>query len=147
MTSASCCTGSLHSLLLPHKSKPYPRQRWYQMKEDFSPELVTEAMSKSSRQGDLILDPFSGSGTVALFGRMAKRQTVAIEVNPFLAFVAGVKHARVGPSEVGRSIRTVIGGIECGSPSPLVGFSTFTTSRTGGPGLFNEDVLTAFEGG
>lgn len=44
--------------------------------------MVTDAILDCSRRGDLILDPFSGSGTTLLAAEQAKRRAAAIEIDP-----------------------------------------------------------------
>lgn len=48
----------------------------------FPPELVRRCMQASSREGDTVLDPFCGSGTVAQVATHLNRDSVNIDINP-----------------------------------------------------------------
>src|SRR6266581_2100858 len=69
-----------------------PRHRWYALKEAFSPALVKHAAAAAGcKKGDVLLDPFCGSGTVTLAAAELGLRASGIEVNPFLAFVSQAK--------------------------------------------------------
>ena len=48
----------------------------------FPEALVEPCVKAGSKSGDTILDPFSGSGTVALVARRLNRSSIGIELNP-----------------------------------------------------------------
>lgn len=48
----------------------------------FPPALVEPCIASSSRENDLVLDPFMGSGTTGLVALASKRRFVGIEINP-----------------------------------------------------------------
>lgn len=56
-------------------------------------ELVKRIISVSSNPGDLVLDPFAGSGTTLAVGRSLGREAIGIELNPDYAAVAGKRLA------------------------------------------------------
>src|SRR6266550_4171744 len=61
-----------------------PRHRWYFVKEGFSPRLVEQAITTDGvGRGELLLDPFSGSGTAPLTAVLLGLRSRAFEVNPF----------------------------------------------------------------
>lgn len=45
-------------------------------------ELVAKALHCSSRKGDLVLDPFGGSGTTLLAAEQLGRRACLVEINP-----------------------------------------------------------------
>ena len=125
-----------------------PRHRWYFFKEAFSPSVVARAVQDSGCTGDdLVLDPFSGSGTVPLCSTAAGSPAVSFEVNPFLAFVSRTKMRRIKRSTLERYADSVYRGVERGHVSPLESFSTFSEAGGAEKWLFNTTVLRAFEGG
>ncbi len=64
----------------------------------FPPALVEPCILASSREGDFILDPFFGSGTVGLVAQQLKRKYAGIELNP--SYVADAMHA-LNPTSFG----------------------------------------------
>lgn len=125
-----------------------PRHRWYGVKEAFSPALVQAALDEVQlRSGDVVVDPFCGSGTVPLVASLNKQRAVAIEVNPFLAFVARTKLVAERPPKFEEALETTIAGVQRGLESPLEAYSTFSAAGGAEKWLFNEGVIRAFEGG
>lgn len=54
----------------------------------FPPELVQVCMEASTEEGDVVLDPFLGSGTVGLVANQMKRNWIGIELNEDYASIA-----------------------------------------------------------
>ena len=54
----------------------------------FPPALVEPCVGLGSRPGDLILDPFIGSGTTGIVALQMKRRFVGIELNPEYVAIA-----------------------------------------------------------
>lgn len=48
----------------------------------FPPELIRSCLELSSRENDLVLDPFVGSGTTAAVAVSLSRRVVGVELNP-----------------------------------------------------------------
>ena len=46
------------------------------------PDLVEPCIKAGTKKGDLVLDPFSGAGTVGVVATRLKRSYVGIELNP-----------------------------------------------------------------
>lgn len=57
----------------------------------FFPELPRWLIKRYSKENDLILDPFSGSGTVNVEALLIKRNSIGIDVDPFSRFISKVK--------------------------------------------------------
>jgi site-specific DNA-methyltransferase (cytosine-N4-specific) len=54
----------------------------------FPPALVEPCIALTSKAGDLVLDPFIGSGTTALIALQKKRRVIGIELNPAYVDIA-----------------------------------------------------------
>jgi hypothetical protein len=125
-----------------------PRHRWYFVKEAFSPTLVERAMELSEcGSGDVVLDPFCGSGTSLIAAARKSAITVGCEVNPFLAFATRTKLTPGGHRSLAKHSATVKRGVVRGRKSPLEGNSTFTAHKGAKRWLFNTEVVRSFEGG
>lgn len=57
----------------------------------FFPELPRWLIRRYSQESDMILDPFSGSGTTSIEALLLKRNAVGIDVDPFSRFISRVK--------------------------------------------------------
>ena len=57
----------------------------------FFPELPRWFIQRYSQPGDIILDPFMGSGTTNLEASLLGRHSVGVDVDPFSRFIATVK--------------------------------------------------------
>lgn len=135
-------------LSTPQHLEEAPRHRWYYVKEAFSHRLVEAAIdSAGCTPGDLIVDPFAGSGTVAVVAAARHVRSINVEVNPFLAFVARSKLRQVSSGDYRQATASVETGAMTGSPSTLESFSTFSEGGGASKWLFNTSVLQSFEGG
>lgn len=62
--------------------------RWFRLTPSFGPDLVHEMLARmGAKQGQTILDPFSGAGTTAIEAQLEGFNCVAFEINPLLHFV------------------------------------------------------------
>jgi hypothetical protein len=125
-----------------------PRHRWYFVKEGFSPKLVEQAIDTDGVEpGELLLDPFSGSGTVPLAGAIAGLRAQAFEVNPFLRFLSATKLRKTQSEHFRKASETVLRALKKPIESPLEGYSTFSKGNRWKRWLFPVSVLRAFEAG
>ncbi len=125
---------------------PLPRHRWYFFKEAFSPSLVSHAIDYATvSEKELIIDPFSGSGTVVLESSLKGRTATAYEVNPFLAFVSRTKTLQTTTKTIDKHLIAIEKSIKAGTTSPLEGYSTFSEKDGLKKWLFNRSVLRGFE--
>jgi site-specific DNA-methyltransferase (cytosine-N4-specific) len=65
-------------------TEPYPQAHF----ATFPPALVTQCLTLTSEEGDLVLDPFVGSGTTAHVALKMARRFVGIELNPAFIEIA-----------------------------------------------------------
>ena len=125
-----------------------PRHRWYFVKEAFSPKFVEKAtQAERVEPGDLVIDPFSGSGTVPLSCVLAGLCVEAYEINPFLRFLSAAKLCSTQPCSLLNAGEAVLRAMRRPVRSRLEGFSTFTKGNRWGRLLFPLPVLRSFEAG
>lgn len=75
-----------------HTFFPYPAK--------FPPEPIRDFLSKYSCVGDVILDPFCGSGTVLVEALLNRRNAYGIELNPVAALVSQAKATIYGSQHI-----------------------------------------------
>lgn len=114
------------------------RTSLYPWRGQFSPELVANLLGRYARPGDVVLDPFAGSGTVLFEAARCNLEAHAIEINPVAilfsrvggfcaldgdaraALLAGtrkrLKKLRPGELDGSRRLESVLGGL---APSSL----------------------------
>src|SRR5690606_12646408 len=72
---------------LGHDLHPYPAK--------FIPQLPGTFISLLSSRGELVFDPFGGSGTTALEAIRLGRRAVSVDANPVAALIGRVKTAQI----------------------------------------------------
>lgn len=63
----------------------------------FPPQLPTLCIKAGTKEGDIVLDPFMGAGTVGVVAKELKRNYIGIELNPTYIEMA---NKRIGETEV-----------------------------------------------
>lgn len=86
---------SYDQTILTHGLHKYPAK--------FFPELPRWLIKRYSKQGDIILDPFSGSGTTNVEALLTRRNSVGIDVDPFSRYLARTKTTPLDIEEVDRT--------------------------------------------
>jgi tRNA G10 N-methylase Trm11 len=76
-----------HTRFLGHDLHPYPAK--------FIPQIPGTLLSLLSGRGELVFDPFGGSGTTALEAIRLGRRALSLDANPVAALIGRVKTARV----------------------------------------------------
>ncbi len=88
---------------LGHDLHPYPAK--------FIPQLPGNFISLLSSRGELVFDPFGGSGTTALEAIRLGRRAVSMDANPVAALIGRVKTARVS-AEVTAELHLLHGSLK-----------------------------------
>ncbi len=77
----------------------------------FHPPVARALISKFSEKGDTVLDPFCGSGTVAVESQLLGRHTIGSDIDPVAVFVSHVKNRRFHIAHLRRSAATLLEGL------------------------------------
>lgn len=85
----------------------------------FFPELPRWLIKRYSKEGDIILDPFTGSATTNIEALLNKRHSVGIDVDPFTRFLAKVKTTPLKKEEVDYGIESLLSQITTYKPSQV----------------------------
>lgn len=65
---------------------------WFYYKEGYSSLLVEKLLNEfDAKENEILLDPFSGSGTTLVVGKEQKMKTIGFDVNPIASFISEVK--------------------------------------------------------
>ncbi len=74
----------------------------------FFPELPRWLIKRYSHPNDIVLDPFAGSATTNIEALLNKRNSVAIDIDPFAKFLAKVKTTTIEKTELAYVVDTIL---------------------------------------
>jgi len=77
----------------------------------FIPQIPRFCIESFSKQGDVVLDPFMGSGTTLLESFIAGRDSYGIDVHPLAKLIAKVKITPVDPGRLGAQAESLVKAI------------------------------------
>jgi len=74
------------------RNKTSPIHRWFFYPEGFSGDFVDECIQRFGlRQGNVILDPFVGSGTTLVSSKLNGVDSIGIDISPLMCFISRMK--------------------------------------------------------
>lgn len=74
---------------------------WFYYKEGYSYKLIENLLKDfGAKKGEILLDPFSGSGTTLVVGKEKGMKTIGFDVNPIATFISQVKTKNYSESEI-----------------------------------------------
>ena len=83
----------------------------------FFPELPRWLIKRYSQENDMILDPFSGSGTTNVEALLLKRHSVGIDIDPFSRFISTVKVTPLAEKELIEAQESLFNAVEDYQPA------------------------------
>lgn len=72
------------------------------------PGIPRFAIKHFSEKGDVVLDPFCGSGTTLVEAMLEGRESIGVDINPLAAFVARVKTTPISKYELDQTLTDVL---------------------------------------
>lgn len=73
----------------------------------FIPEVVSKIIETYSKQGETVLDIFSGSGTTLLESMILGRKSIGIELNPLACLISKVKTTPINQKEILKNLKKI----------------------------------------
>ncbi|MDD2806508.1 MAG: DNA methyltransferase [Elusimicrobiales bacterium] len=92
-----------------HFVHPYPAKLLFHIPNFF---LSNDVLSKP---GDIVLDPFCGTGTVLLESMLADRKAIGFDINPLACLIARVKTKRLDVKKLNSSVADLKRNLNCKS--------------------------------
>jgi len=87
-----------------HGLHPYPAR--------MIPQIAHRLIREWSEEGDTVLDPFCGSGTVLVEALLQNRNAVGVDINPLAYIIAKVKITKLNPDLVNQEIESILDEVQ-----------------------------------
>ncbi|HEX2185343.1 MAG TPA: DNA methyltransferase [Chloroflexota bacterium] len=104
-------------LLIISRDQSWLTHGFHKYPAKFFPELPRWALLRYSAPGQLVLDPMAGSGTVNVECRLLRRNSVAVDIDPFARLLTQVKTTPLDPqrlAEAGAAVLDSLAAFEAG---------------------------------
>lgn len=82
------------------KDTSYITHCYYTYPAKFIPHLASRLINKYSKEGDIVVDPFMGSGTTVVEALMNKRICIGVDINELAYFISKVKTQPIPTKEL-----------------------------------------------
>jgi hypothetical protein len=94
--------------------EPFPKLTHYLFRfpAKFHPPVVQTLLDRYTKPGDLILDPFCGSGTLLVEAAIAGRPSVGFDVDPLSVLVANAKVSRFQSKSLQSNSKTLVASLQ-----------------------------------
>lgn len=86
----------------------------------FIPPLAAKLIEEYSKPGDLVGDPFMGSGTTLVEALLLMRRAVGTDINPLAWLIAKAKTTPIDPDKLAKSLAKLFVGLEVNSQGALI---------------------------
>jgi hypothetical protein len=96
--------GRVQTSYLTHGYHRYPAK--------FIPQLTARLIKENSRIGDLVCDPFMGSGTTLVEAVVHGRRAYGSDINPVAVLISKAKTTPIDPALLKRQISPLLGDIK-----------------------------------
>lgn len=105
---------SIHERRLQYSEGPFDRLTHYLFRypAKFHPPVARELIKQFSQPGDLILDPFCGSGTLLVEAATLGRRAIGSDIDPIAVFVSRVKTHKFRTPSLLRSLEKLLGAMK-----------------------------------
>ena len=99
-----------HTAYITHGYHRYPAK--------FIPQVANRLISKYTKKGDLVVDPFGGCGTTVVESKVEGRRSVGVDINPVAVLIAEAKETPIEPVKLERAFQKLSMRLEEFAPLP-----------------------------
>lgn len=89
---------------LTQKQTGYVTHSYHRYPAKFIPQLAARLINEYSERGDLVVDPFMGSGTTLVEAKLLGRPSVGVDINPVAHLIARAKTTAIEPERLACAI-------------------------------------------
>ncbi|MCX7764847.1 MAG: DNA methyltransferase [Bacteroidia bacterium] len=118
---------------LTQKETTYATHSYHRYPAKFIPQLAARLIQEYSQEGEVILDPFMGSGTTLVEAKLLRRVSFGVDINPVAYLIARAKVQVLPPADLAKVIRHLKGELSLSLAQGL-----FKASQTSPPESFPE---------
>ncbi|WP_297455188.1 DNA methyltransferase, partial [Persephonella sp.] len=93
---------------IPERERTKHVHRLHSYKGKFIPQLVEYFLKRYFKEGDIVLDPFVGSGTTLIQANEMNIHSIGIDISEFNTIITEVKFANVNLGELQRKINEIL---------------------------------------
>ncbi len=93
---------------IPERERTKHVHRLHPYKGKFIPQLVEYFLKRYFKEGDIVLDPFVGSGTTLIQANEMNIHSIGIDISEFNTIITEVKFANVNLGELQRKINEIL---------------------------------------
>lgn len=86
------------------KDTAYITHGYHRYPAKFIPQIVSRLVDKYTKEGDLIVDPFSGCGTTLVESKIMGRPSVGVDINPVAVLIAKAKITPIDPAKIEKEV-------------------------------------------
>ena len=97
---------------IPERERTKHVHRLHPYKGKFIPQLVEYFLKRYFKEGDIVLDPFVGSGTTLIQANEMNIHSIGIDISEFNTIITEVKFANVNLGELQRKINEILKNLE-----------------------------------
>lgn len=91
-------------LELTQKQTAYATHGYHRYPAKFIPQLAARLIQNYSREGELVVDPFMGSGTTLVEAKLLRRPSIGADINPVAHLIAQAKTQAIEPERLTRTL-------------------------------------------
>lgn len=106
-------------------AKPEPREPIHSFHRYFGkliPAIPRAAIREFTEPGDVVLDPFCGSGTTLIEAKLLGRRAIGADLNPLSVLISRAKLSDVSPAQLQARLEQILGAVRnsraAGQPAP-----------------------------
>lgn len=91
-------------LELTQKQTAYATHGYHRYPAKFIPQLAARLIQRYSREGELVVDPFMGSGTTLVEAKLLRRPSIGADINPVAHLIAQAKTQAIEPERLAHAL-------------------------------------------
>ncbi|MCX7993536.1 MAG: site-specific DNA-methyltransferase [Fimbriimonadales bacterium] len=112
-------------LELTQKQTSYATHGYHRYPAKFIPQLAARLIREHSSEGNLVIDPFMGSGTTLVEAKLLRRRSIGVDINPVAHLVAQAKTQAIEPTRLTHAMEQLVERLsEHAQPSLFTGVET-----------------------